>query len=282
MHFLSCFLWSIFLVVGFPLAVRKEENSKALRQPHEALFVRDDTAASEDFSIPPSTSWTTGGGYSVNLGLSDETQQLSTNGQPPSILALADDGNAGNILKQPPPIEAQDASTDNQTPSISSPGFSILAPANDATAGQLSPDKSKVPNLLAQNVYNEGGGGGALDILLIPIGGAGLLLEQIENINHVFQDDHPKVKVTGVPFMGKEPSAQQGRTHSGAGATTNPAAATEHADTDSDDLCPSKFYGTRKLSWCDLGDKQSIAPVRGFSRGEYTIDIHGLPCTLFL
>lgn len=251
-HFPSCFLWSTFFVLAVPLRVPKEGNLDALHKPYEALSVRGDAVASNDFSVPlylPPTIGTSGGGDSINQAL-PEAQSLSTNNQAPSnpssgssTSALTDIVNAGNVIKDRLPDEAQVPNT----------GSSLVADVNEG-----------VPDTGAAGL-----GLGAV------IGGLKLFLDRSEDVNQVFQDDSPKVKVTNIPFVKDPPNQGNGQKEQGATtpeAGAKPETATNNVNTNSDDPCPPE----NNLAWCDLGVPGSVFEE------ESTIMVHGVPCTLSL
>lgn len=224
----------------------------ALHKPYEALSVRDDAVASNGFSVPlhlPPTIGTSGGGDSINQAL-PEAQSLSTNNQAPSnpssgssTPALTDFVNAGNAFEHRLPDEAQ----------VSNTGSSLMADADEVV-----PDTSAA-----------GLGLGAV------IGGLKLFLDRSEDVNRVFQDDSPKVKVTNIPFVEDPPNQENGQKKQGAATPevgAKPEKATNNANTNSDHPCPPE----KILAWCDLGVPGSVFEE------ESRIMVHGFPCTLSL
>ena len=232
-----CFLLSNLLVFSFPLAVKKEESSVTLPKTDEAFSVLDEGDPSKDLS---------------------------------TTISMSQNSDGRNSFDQPLlPDKVQFLSTLNQPPSKDSTGLPGLIPSSgSALLAQSITDE--IPGLSAAGAAFGAGLAGTLD----------LLWGRIQDVNLQLNDNPTNVKVVN-PFLqlkkddGTKPGgAVKGGTltnHGGTGADT------AVGGTNLGGSCPHDKFGSRTLSWCDLGYPSSVE-----IRDGYEIAVHGYLCTLFL
>lgn len=190
-------------------------------------------------------------------------------------LAVPNEGNPGELHGPDEVLSVRDdADTKKQSPSVSSLGSSILDLTNDNNGNdgniftQQLPEEDeaqllgKVPNTAGSSLiaFDDGipGIGGAAEVSIsAAVAAIVALLNRMHDVNQVFQDDSPNVKVKNFPFFEDPASPLDDKTTQPAPGAT-PGTGTAYRSFDIDVLCPSILFGTRKVAWSDQGSPFAI------------------------